>query len=274
MPRSKMPAMLFFGTDWLTDNGVRSLSLAGKGLWFDMLCIMYESPKRGYLSVVINKPMTVSQLARMVGADKDEVSSVLEELDQANVFSYDSNKVIYSRRMVSDETQRSVKSKAGYAGATARWQGETESNDSEPIILESCNNGKAIAPVVIDIEDSNSSTKSTNNSSENYIVKRKARNLEQPNEIEIIVQAIPQNKLNNPRQTIEEASFALDRMVGDRLLNARFIAGKVAMYYESEEGRGQYAKRPHNFLRDDCHLADTSSWENKQKKSTGWDSVE
>jgi len=269
MSRSRMPAMLFFGTDWLTDNGVRSVGLAARGLWMDMLCIMYESPKRGYLSIVIDKPMTDAQLARMVGADKSEVISLLEELDQANVFSVDNNKVIFSRRMVSDETKRAVKSRSGKVGANVRWQSKTESNDSDDSKTESDDNGKAIAPLVIGVDDSNSF-----NSNKNYIEKRKARQIEQPIEIVLIIKAIPSNKLNNPRRTIEAASIALDRLDGDRMVNARLIAGRIALYYESDEGRSLYCKRPHNFLDDDCHMADPKSWERKQENSTGWDSVE
>jgi hypothetical protein len=266
MSRSKMPAMLFFGTDWLTDNGVRSVGLSARGLWMDMLCIMYESPRRGYLSVVLDKPMTHAQLARMVGADKSEVVGLLEELNQANVYSVGDNSVIYSRRMVSDETKRAVKSRAGSAGAAVRWQDQTESNDSEDAETESDDNSKVMAPLVI--------ANSNSNSNKNYIEKRKARQIEQPIEIVLIVKAIPNNKLNNPRRTIEAASVALDRLEGDRMVNARLIAGRIAMYYESDEGRSLYCKRPHNFLDDDCHLADPESWERKQKGSTGWDSVE
>jgi len=269
MSRSKMPAMLFFGTDWLTDNGVRSVGLSARGLWMDMLCIMYESPKRGFLSVVLDKPMTHAQLSRMVGADKSEVIDLLEELNQANVYSVDDNSVIFSRRMVSDETKRAVKSRSGKVGAEVRWQGETESNDSDDTNAELDDNGKALAPLVIGVDDSNSF-----NSNKNYIEKRKARQIEQPIEIVLIVKAIPNNKLNNPRRTIEAASGALDRLGGDRTVNARLIAGRVAMYYESDEGRSLYCKRPHNFLDDDCHLADPKSWERKQDSSTGWDSVE
>tara|TARA_R110002051_G_scaffold126604_2_gene200219 strand:+ start:1544 stop:2338 length:795 start_codon:yes stop_codon:yes gene_type:complete len=264
-----MPAMLFFGTDWLTDNGVRSVGLAARGLWMDMLCIMYESPKRGYLSVVLDKPMTHAQLARMVGADKSEVIGLLEELDQANVYSVGDNSVIYSRRMVSDETKRAVKSRAGSAGATVRWKGVPESNDSVDIKTELDDNSKAIAPLVIGVPDSNSY-----NSNKDYIEKRKARQIEQPIEIVLVIKAIPNNKLNNPRKTIEAAMDALDRLDGDRTVNARLIAGRIAMYYESDEGRSLYCKRPHNFLDDDCHMADPKSWERKQEGSTGWDSVE
>ena len=271
MSRSKMPAMLFFGTDWLTDNGVRSVGLAARGLWMDVLCIMYESPRRGYLSVVLDKPMTHAQLSRMVGADKSEVIDLLEELNQANVYSVDDNSVIFSRRMVSDETKRAVKSRSGKVGAQVRWQGQTESNDSDNTKTESDENGKALAPLVIGITDSNSNSFDSN---KDYLEKRKARQIEQPIEIVLIVKAIPNNKLNNPRKTIEAASLALDRLGGDRMVNARLIAGRVAMYYESDEGRSLYCKRPHNFLDDDCHLADPLSWERKQNSSTGWDSVD
>ncbi len=36
---------------WRDDAGLRLCSLAARGLWFEMLCIMFMSENRGYLSL-------------------------------------------------------------------------------------------------------------------------------------------------------------------------------------------------------------------------------
>jgi len=116
----KLPAMMFYPGDWLKDPAVRSVSLAARGLWIDMLCLMHESPRRGYLQHVSGKPVTAEQLARMTGCSTDEVSRLLQELEDAGVFSCTEHGVIYSRRMVRDEHIRQIRSEAGRKGVEQR----------------------------------------------------------------------------------------------------------------------------------------------------------
>ncbi len=51
MSASKLPAFQFYPGDWLKDPAVRSLPLEARGLWIDLLCIMHESDRRGYLEL-------------------------------------------------------------------------------------------------------------------------------------------------------------------------------------------------------------------------------
>jgi hypothetical protein len=102
-----------------------------------MICIMYESERRGYL-LVRNRPPTTAELARNVGADADEVRTLLAELENAGVYSIVDG-VIYCRRMVRD-AELSEKNKAnGCKGgnpalirqADIPWVG---SSDNPPLI--------------------------------------------------------------------------------------------------------------------------------------------
>jgi len=113
---AKRPAFQFYPGDWLKDPAVRSVSLAARGLWIDMLCLMHESPRRGYLQLANGKPVTAEQLARMTGCSTDEVSRLLQELEYAGVFSCTEHGVIYSRRMVRDEQKRQKCREAGKRG--------------------------------------------------------------------------------------------------------------------------------------------------------------
>lgn len=73
----------------------------------DLLCLMFESPRRGYLQMNTGKPMNAEQIARVAGCSTDEVSRLLAELDNAGVFSRaGTDGTIFSRRIVRDQQER------------------------------------------------------------------------------------------------------------------------------------------------------------------------
>jgi hypothetical protein len=96
----------WFFSDWRNDAGVRSVSLEARGLWIDMLALMDESPRRGYLQQANGRPMTVEQLAIAAGSSAVTVSRLLQELEDAGVYSSDATKTIYNRRMTRDLSAR------------------------------------------------------------------------------------------------------------------------------------------------------------------------
>jgi hypothetical protein len=103
---ARRPSFQWYPGDWLRDIDLRGCSLAARGLWIDMLSLMHQSPRRGYLQHSNGKPMTAEQLARVTGCSTDEVSLYLRELEDAGVFCCTDDGVIYSRRMVRDERRR------------------------------------------------------------------------------------------------------------------------------------------------------------------------
>lgn len=102
----KLPSFQFYPGDWMKDPAVRCCSLAARGLWIDLLCLMHESPRRGYLQHENGMPVTHEQIARMTGCSSEEASHLLQELESAGVFSCTEHGVIYSRRAVRDEDNR------------------------------------------------------------------------------------------------------------------------------------------------------------------------
>lgn len=104
---------------WMRDPGVRTCGLAARGLWFDALCLMWESSKRGYLQHANGQPMTPAQLARAVGASAEQVEALLGELEAADVFSRTEAGVIYSRRMTRDAAPKPSRRKAEIEGPPA-----------------------------------------------------------------------------------------------------------------------------------------------------------
>jgi hypothetical protein len=113
----KLPYLAFFVDDWMSDERLRLCSLAARGLWADMLCVMHKSEVRGYLQRADGLPLTNDQVARVVGCSPIEAATYSKELIEAGVCSLSDTMVIYSRRMVRDENLRAIRSKAGKKGA-------------------------------------------------------------------------------------------------------------------------------------------------------------
>lgn len=105
----------FFWSDWMSDPALRLCSVGARGLWMDMLCIAAAHEPPGYVAVG-GQPLGVTPLARMVGADVNEVAIWLVELDGHGVFSVDRKKRIYCRRMVKDAKAMKIARQNGEKG--------------------------------------------------------------------------------------------------------------------------------------------------------------
>jgi hypothetical protein len=113
---SKLPAFQFYPGDWRKDMGVQSLSFHDRGVWWEMLCLMHESEKRGVL-ILNGKAMEPASLARLLGLDNQILTTTITSLLTSGVASRDEDTgAIYSRRMVRDEKLRKIRSEAGSKG--------------------------------------------------------------------------------------------------------------------------------------------------------------
>lgn len=92
------PWLKFYTTDWRADPCLRMCSMAARGLWIEMICLMHEASPYGHL-LVGGKSPTDAQLAALVGASPDEIAALLGELEAAGVFSRAKQGVIYSRKL-------------------------------------------------------------------------------------------------------------------------------------------------------------------------------
>lgn len=109
------PWMKFFPTDWRADPALRMCSLAARGLWMELLCVMHEATPCGSL-VVNGRALTLRQIAALGGTSVEEAQSLLEEMEQAGVFSRDEDGTVFSRRMrrdVAKATQDRLNGKEG-----------------------------------------------------------------------------------------------------------------------------------------------------------------
>lgn len=112
---AKLPSMQFYPGDWRKDPGVQSLDYETRGIWFEILLLMFESSERGYL-LLNGKPMPEDALCRFLGLDKQKTTTTLTNLLNYGVISKDNRGAFFSRRMVRDEEIRAIRSKAGSLG--------------------------------------------------------------------------------------------------------------------------------------------------------------
>ena len=104
---AKAPAFQFYTGDWMKDPCVRALCAEGRGLWIDMLCLMWDSPKKGYLCAPNGNAFSNAHVTRMTGVPEGRVIELLHEMEEVGVFSKGDTGVIFCRRMVRDEENRS-----------------------------------------------------------------------------------------------------------------------------------------------------------------------
>jgi len=118
----KLPAIMFYPGDWNKDLGVRALSFHDKGVWLEMIMLMHESEKRGYL-MIGDKPITEEMLGKMLGIHLNSLRKTLRNLRDLNVCGYDEKlKTYYSRRMVKDEVFRHKSSDYGKLGGNPNFK--------------------------------------------------------------------------------------------------------------------------------------------------------
>lgn len=112
----KRPASQYYWGDWRRDTALQACSLAARGLWHEMNCLMHDCDPYGHLCVGASA-MSHAQLARLVGITAKECGALMAELETAGVFSRTADGLIYSRRMVRDEDLRERRANGGQAGA-------------------------------------------------------------------------------------------------------------------------------------------------------------
>jgi hypothetical protein len=110
------PWLKFYPRDWRGDQALRAVSIAARGLWMEVLCIMHEASPYGHL-VLGGLAVSNDVLARMSGLGAAECGELLAELESAGVFSRTRKGVIYSRRMIKDRSR----AEKGRKSVQKRW---------------------------------------------------------------------------------------------------------------------------------------------------------
>lgn len=133
---AKAPAFQFYTGDWMKDPELRSVSLEARGLWVDLLCLMWDSVERGYLVARNSLAFRSEHIARMVGAPEGQIVSLINELEETGVFSRDYRGAIYCRRMVRDAQKAAKNAENGRKGGQRKAENarnSLEENTSETV---------------------------------------------------------------------------------------------------------------------------------------------
>jgi hypothetical protein len=118
MARDKDSWFKFFGCDWRGDPNLQLCSLAARGLWIEIMCIMQTCTPYGHLTLD-GTPLSLRNLAVLVHSTEGECDILLKQMREAKVFSETDAGVIFSRRMVRDMHLRSIRAEAGSEGGKA-----------------------------------------------------------------------------------------------------------------------------------------------------------
>ena len=130
----KLPAFMFYPGDWQKDPSLRRCSKAAKGVWMDMLCLLFECPVRGVFIDASGRPWSETEIAEAIGGDSGANLEYIAELVSKGVAQRDSRGAIFSRRMVRDEqnrraaTERKRKERSGHTQVTAMSVNESEAD--------------------------------------------------------------------------------------------------------------------------------------------------
>lgn len=115
MAAKKLPAFQFYPGDWLKEPRLKVCSHATKGVFIDVLCLMFECEERGVLATA-GRAWSETEIARAVGGDQDVTIPCIRELIEKGVVSRSETGAIYCRRMVRDEHKRRLCGEAGKKG--------------------------------------------------------------------------------------------------------------------------------------------------------------
>jgi len=91
----------FWWQDHQGDAALRACTLAARGYWLEMLCVMHTATPVGHLVINGRRP-TDRQMAAICGCSEKEARTYTAELEAAGVFSRTDDGTIWCRRMVRD----------------------------------------------------------------------------------------------------------------------------------------------------------------------------
>lgn len=117
MARSKpLPAMPMMVGDWQKDPRVQVLDYELQGIWFAILCLMWQSEYRGKL-LLKGKPIGPDLAAKLLGLPKQHASNALKQLEAEGPADRDPETgALICDWMLESEDRRRAKAEAGRLG--------------------------------------------------------------------------------------------------------------------------------------------------------------
>ncbi len=101
----QLPVFQFYPGDWMKCSNLRRCAHATKGLWIDLLCLLFESEDRSVL-VPSRRAWSDEKIALAVGGDNAVVLASLQELTLKGVALRHKDGTLYLKRTIRDEKPR------------------------------------------------------------------------------------------------------------------------------------------------------------------------
>jgi len=114
---AKLPSTQMYPGDWFKDPALRLCSPAARGIWADMLMLMFEAPQRGVFRVrngAVLCAVSIQNIAKSIAGAKPK--HILELIDNGVARVARKDGAIYSKRLIRDELKRRHKAQAGSKG--------------------------------------------------------------------------------------------------------------------------------------------------------------
>lgn len=108
-----------------SDAALRACNANARGVWMELICIMYQSSPKGYLCQPnrITDRLTDSVILRLSGLLENEYRDGIEELERNGVFSRTEHGVIYCRHIVEESRKSAINAENGALGGNPRLTG-------------------------------------------------------------------------------------------------------------------------------------------------------
>ena len=250
----KLPSMQWYPGDWRKDLAVQSLSFHDRGIWHELLQIMFDSDERGKL-VLNGKPMPIEAIARAIGTDVDTLTPALTTLLTYGVCKQDPETgVYYNKRMVEDEEARRLNQNYGKRGGNPALLNQSV----KPMVKPPLNPPVKPKPTPSSSSSSSSSTSLNTHtesvSGEDGMLGLKAME---------IYAAYP--KQESPKPALEAIRAALAKHDGAMLLD------KTRLYAAARKGQeARYTPRPAKWFAEERFLEDPATWKEEPKNGKVW----
>jgi len=105
---ARRKAFSFYPCNWLKDPDLRRCSVAARGVWIDLLCLMFECESPGVLACE-GKPWPREDLIQAIGADAEMVGPCIDELEAKGLLHRNAAGAFCCLRMVREEKARALR---------------------------------------------------------------------------------------------------------------------------------------------------------------------
>jgi len=117
--RERSPAFQFYAADWLTDPSLRMCSHETRGVWIDLLCLMFLSDEIGVL-MINDHVLDSNGIRKLSGLSPKKFKKTFDELTKFGILKLDDQNRYFSKRMVNDERIRQIRRDVGQLGGNPK----------------------------------------------------------------------------------------------------------------------------------------------------------